>query len=142
MLKIKKILFLIFVISIIAISGNSFAQYDKKENRGSKHTPEEIATKITDRLSKDLDLSEDQIKKIYELNLRKINEKRADKEKLKNLDKTEKKELRKQFREKYQTELESILSKDQIDKLNTLREQHKKSRKNKHKNKSKEESLE
>jgi len=102
--------------------------YSKKENRENK-SPEEKAQKKTDKLNKELSLSEDQYKQMYTLILAKINDRKANKGKYKDLEKTQRKELMKQNRDKFNAEIESILTKDQIEKFNKLKSE----RKSKHK---------
>ncbi|MBV6477787.1 MAG: hypothetical protein HGGPFJEG_00531 [Ignavibacteria bacterium] len=110
-MKIKKIkLTLITSIMLIAYSGIAFAQNQEL----SKKSPEEIATKITDKMKDMLLLTDEQYKQIYNLNLEQINSKINNKEKYKNLDKESKKNLKRQMKEEYNKSLENILTSDQI----------------------------
>jgi|WetSurMetagenome_2_1015567.scaffolds.fasta_scaffold48698_3 hypothetical protein len=77
MIKLKLILF-VFVFTVFSISSQGFAQDDtkkdetkkdetKQEVKTYKMTPEEQATKITDKLNKKLNLTPEQYTKIQKL---------------------------------------------------------------------------
>lgn len=96
---------------------SSNAQSDSKV----KKTPEEIAQKITDNINKNLSLSEEQYKKIYELTLDKISKRINEKEKYNSLDKETRKQMKKNDRAEFRKSMESILTKEQIDKCRSLK---------------------
>lgn len=122
-------------ISTVSFSQNetdkeSYKKDSKKVKREIK-SPEEKAQKKTDRLNKELSFSEDQYKQVYTLILAKIYDRKANKEKYKNLEKTQRQEIKKQNRDKFNSELENILTKDQIEKFNKLKSERKGKQNNK-----------
>src|SRR5690554_824797 len=61
----KKLLLIIAALSFLNLSAE--AQQERKTRE--KMTPEKVAEKITDRMTKELDLSEEQKKEVYALHL-------------------------------------------------------------------------
>jgi len=72
-MKKLRLLLLIFAFAVFAISSSGFAQDDTKQEdtkqnvKTYKLTPEEQATKITDKLNKELNLTSEQYTKIQKL---------------------------------------------------------------------------
>ncbi|MCI0473861.1 MAG: hypothetical protein L0Y76_09800, partial [Ignavibacteria bacterium] len=94
----------------------------------------ERATLITDKMKSSLNLTDDQYSKVYELNLQRIKERRDFKENKSNLDTDRKKK-----QSEYQNSLKSILTDEQYQALEKVREEKKLKReqRDKHKNKRK-----
>ncbi|MCB0726345.1 MAG: hypothetical protein KDD00_02700 [Ignavibacteriae bacterium] len=120
-MKIKIIAIVILLLNIVLISGSAYSQQQDKV----KKTPEEFAQKKADRMKKNLSLSDSQYKQIYDLFLSKANERKSNKGKYKDMDKTARKEIRKQNREKFQSQIMEILDKEQIEKWNQMKSDHK-----------------
>ena len=120
-MKIKIIAIVILLLNIVLISGSAYSQQQDKV----KKTPEEFVQKKADRMKKNLSLSDSQYKQIYDLFLSKANERKSNKGKYKDMDKTARKEIRKQNREKFQSQIMEILDKEQIEKWNQMKSDHK-----------------
>ena len=120
-MKIKIIAIVILLLNIVLISGSAYSQQQDKV----KKKPEEFAQKKADRMKKNLSLSDSQYKQIYDLFLSKANERKSNKGKYKDMDKTARKEIRKQNREKFQSQIMEILDKEQIEKWNQMKSDHK-----------------
>lgn len=123
----------ILLIGITIISSNLFSQQNKKQNK----TPEEMATKMTNRLKEKLSLNDEQYKQVYNIALSHAQERISNKEKLQSMDKASRKELMKQNHEGFKKQLEEILTPDQLIKMKEMKSKHKHERKNKddrHKN--------
>ncbi|HMS64428.1 MAG TPA: hypothetical protein PKD83_04145 [Ignavibacteria bacterium] len=138
--KLSQPFLLIFI--FLLYTGTVFSQNDQKNNDDTykhhekvKKSPEERATKMTDRMNKNLSLSDGQYKEIYNLFLNRANEHAQNKEKYKSLDKESRKQLRNENKETFRKQLESILNKDQIAKLQEMKAKHKEKKKGKKENK-------
>lgn len=103
----------ILIIIVFVFCNCLFSQQDKKQ----KKTPEVSALKRSDRMKKNLSLSEEQYKKVYNLLLNKIQTGQNSKEKFKSMDKNTRKQMKKQNKEEFQKQLEGILSKEQFRKF-------------------------
>lgn len=133
-MKIKIITIAILIMNIALFSGVAFSQQNDKV----KKTPEEFAQKRADRMKESLSLSDEQYRQVYDMFLSKAQERKSNKEKYKDLDKNARKELKKQNREKFQSQLQEILNKEQIEKLKEIKSKHRdKKGKGQHKNKNK-----
>lgn len=110
---------LILLASLFTI--DSLAQVDEKQ----KKTPEEIARKITDRLQDELQLSGAQHEQVYEIFVNHITQVQADREKYGKEDSEERKNAIIERRKNLKSELEKVLSDEQMEKLKEL---HKKRR--------------
>jgi len=93
----------------------TFAQ-EKKQR-----TPEERAQKATEKMAKELNLSEEQKEKVLEINLQKAKEMQQLKEEMKVL-----KEKRKKLRDEHAEQMKSVLSEEQYQKYLQMREEMKK----------------
>ncbi|MBU2995344.1 DUF4890 domain-containing protein [Cellulophaga baltica] len=119
----KKVITLI----VLFIGINAIAQ--QRERRDID--PEEFATKNTERLTKSLDLSEDQQTKIYNLNLKNAEERKAAMEARKSGERTkpseeEREAMKAQMdakREEQKEEMKNILSDEQFQKWETIQEE-------------------
>lgn len=131
-MKIKSITIAILILNIALFTGIAFSQQKDKVNK----TPEEFAQKRADRMKKNLSLSDEQYKQVYDLFLNKAQERKLNKEKYKDLDKTSRKELKKQNRDKFSLQLKEILNKEQVEKLDQMKLKYKKG-KGHHKGKNK-----
>lgn len=121
-MKNKNLLVITFLLfSIAFISVNGFSQQSEK----NKKTPEEIATKIADRMKKNLSLTDDQYKQVYNLALTKANDRAANKEKYKNLDKETRKQMKMHSRDEFKKQLQGILNAEQIKKMEENMSKHK-----------------
>ncbi|MEO8664800.1 MAG: hypothetical protein ABI462_04830 [Ignavibacteria bacterium] len=121
----------VLLFTILFISQYSYSQQDKRSQR----TPEEMATKMADRMKEKLSLTEDQYKQIYSLALTRSQDKMSNKEKFKTMDKETRKQMKKQNREEFSKQLEGILSKDQLEKMNQNKGKHKHNKGDKKKDK-------
>lgn len=107
---------LIFAIFFSLVS--SYAQVDEKQ---PKKTPDEIATKIADVLRKELQLSDTQYDEVYEIFVNHITQVQADREKYGKEDSEERKNAIMERRKNLKSELENVLSDEQMEKLKELR---------------------
>ncbi|MBK8551767.1 MAG: hypothetical protein IPL53_12165 [Ignavibacteria bacterium] len=127
-MKTKNLLaitFLLFSIAFISVSG--FSQQSEKNNK----TPEEFATKMADRMKKNLSLTDDQYRQVYNLALTKARNRDANKEKYKNLDKETRKQMKMQSRDEFKKQLQGILNAEQIKKMEENMSKHKNHKGNK-----------
>ncbi len=127
-MTIKKLAVLsIFLLAIISISSNVFAQQKER----SKKTPEEMATKMADKMKSNLSLSDDQYKQVYDLALTKAKNRISNKEMYKSMDKETRKQTKIKRREEFMMQLSGILNQDQMKKFQENMANHKQHRKNK-----------
>jgi len=118
----------VLLFAFLFVSNSTFAQNESKFNR----TPEERATKITDRMKQNLSLTDEQYKQVYTLFLTKMQDKMNNKEKYKSMDKETRQLLKRQSKEEMGKQLENILSADQLIKMKEMKDRHKQN-KGKHK---------
>ena len=118
----------LIIIALLFFSANSYSQNDEK---ASKKTPEELARKIADTLRTELQLSDTQYDRVYDIFLSHINKVREDRQKYGKEDTEGSQNARKERRKNLKTELENVLSDDQMAKLKEL---HKERKNRKHKN--------
>ena len=117
---IKNLLALsVLFLSVLFVSGNLYSQETKQ-----KKTPEEFATKMTDRMKQNLSLTDEQYKQVYSLMLIKAQDRINNKEKYKNLDKESRKQMKKQNRENFKKQLSGILTPEQIQKMQQNKDKH------------------
>ena len=127
-MTIKKLAVLsILLLAIVSISSNIFAQ----QNQRSKKTPEEMATKMADRMKSNLSLSDDQYKQVYDLALTRSKNRISNKEMYKSMDKETRKQTKMKHREEFMTQLSGILNQDQMKKFQENMANYKQHRKNK-----------
>lgn len=107
------------------------SQQDQKRS----NNPEEIATKKADKLRAKLTLSDDQYKQVYTIFLENANRRIAEKEKMKDMDKSARKEMKIRYRQETYEKLQSILTKEQMTKLEQMKENKRSKKKNRHENK-------
>ena len=112
----KLSIMVLIALVITLFTFNSYAQDSK-----GKHTPEEKAKKITDKMKTALNLTDEQYPQMYSLNLEQIKWKKESK--ASNLSKTEKKKKREEFK----ASTKNILTADQIAKYKKFRKKHHKS---------------
>jgi protein CpxP len=97
----KRVLWMIAVISFISFGAEAQQEQKKREPM----TPEKVAERMTERMAKELDLSEEQKKEVYALHLenatKRAEEMKAHREKIKEAQKAQ------------QEKLEAILSPEQ-----------------------------
>lgn len=105
-----------FALLIFLCSNTAFSQDKARQNV----SPEQRATRITDRMKSELALNPDQYKRIYQLNLDKIKAKDAGRQ----LD-AERKANNRAERVAFQNELKSILTLEQLEKLKQIRQEKK-----------------
>jgi hypothetical protein len=131
-MKNLKLISVIIVLFIFAVSGISNAQDDtkKEETRKNKGTPEEQAKKITDKMKTRLNLTDEQYNKILKLQTDRITYKRE----LRSKDLISKSEV-KQKREEFRNGMKSILTDEQQQKMKDMmkKKQHKQKGHRKHK---------
>ncbi|MEO6694330.1 MAG: hypothetical protein ABIY50_09840 [Ignavibacteria bacterium] len=121
MVKIKFAAFAVLVVTLI-----TFAQTFAQNREVSKSTPEEKATKMTDRMKENLSLTDQQYKEVYSLILTKIQDRKANKEKYKAMDQETRKQLRKQHKDEMKLQFERILNPDQMTKMKEMKSKHRK----------------
>lgn len=126
-MKIQKIFALSLILAAVLLSANAVYSQDF-----GKKTPEERAQKRAERLQKDLSLSDDQYKQVYDLFLSQGQQMKALRESSEE-DKTARKEKMKSIWQNTDASISGILSSEQ----NTKYEQFKKERKEKHMQKKK-----
>jgi len=114
-MKKIKLLALLAVSAFLLTAASGFSQEDKKEGNSYKYTPEEQATKITDKLKEHLDLTPEQYTKIKKLYTDNITYKRELKDK-DLISKSEVKAKQKEFREG----IKSTLTDKQKDKMKKI----------------------
>ena len=98
--------------------------------QAERHSPEERAKRITDSLKTSLSLTDDQYAKVYQLNVEYINKMRD----LRKDDRDQRKEQVKELRKSQVKDLSAILSKDQMEKLKSLRKEQGQNWKGHHRN--------
>ena len=127
-MRIKNLAALTILLLLTAfVSSNVFAQ----QNQRSKKTPEEMATKMADRMKSNLSLSDDQYKQVYDLALTRSKNRISNKEMYKSMDKETRKQTKMKHREEFMTQLSGILNQDQMKKFQENMANHKQHRKNK-----------
>jgi len=110
--------------SIMLMAATAFGQQMDK----SKKTPEEHATKRSENLKKELNLTDDQYNKIYQIHLDKANAremKRANKDEASKMSKETRMAERKKEIEELDTEIKSVLTEDQIVRFEELKSKRK-----------------
>lgn len=127
MFKKTYLTFTLIVIALLFISANSYSQNDEK---APKKTPEELARKITDTLRTELQLSDTQYDRVYDIFLSHINRMRDDRQKYGKEDTEERQNAKKERRKNLKSELDNVLSDEQMEKLKEL---HKERKNRKHK---------
>lgn len=125
MMKKNLLVITLLMLTAILFTNNVFAQ--KESNK----TPEQMASKMADRMKEKLSLTDDQYKQVYSLALTNAQDRINNKEKNKALDKESRKQLRKQNKDNFRKQMESILNKDQITKFQEMKGKHKHGKKNK-----------
>lgn len=127
-MRIKNLAALSILLLLTAfVSSNVFAQ----QNQRSKKTPEEMATKMADRMKSNLSLSDDQYKQVYDLALTRSKNRISNKEMYKSMDKETRKQTKMKHREEFMAQLSGILNPDQMKKFQENMANHKQHRKNK-----------
>ena len=102
-----------------------------QQNKRAHKTPEQFAEKVASRMKKNLSLSDDQYKQIYDLALTRAQERVSNKEKYKDMDKETRKQLRIKNKEDFMLQLSGILNQEQMKKFQENMEKHKQHKKNK-----------
>jgi hypothetical protein len=125
---------LVFILMLSAgMIQSASAQQDQKRSKN----PEEIATRKADRLKAKLSLSDYQYKQVYTIFLENANRRIAEKEKMKDMEKSARKEIKIKYRQETFEKLQGILSKEQMTKLEQMREDKRIKKKNRPDNKQK-----
>ena len=114
-------IYLTAVILIFAIFFSSVSSYAQVDEKQPKKIPDEIATKIADILRKELQLSDTQYDEVYEIFVNHITQVQADREKYGKEDSDERKNAIMERRKNLRSELENVLSDEQMEKLKELR---------------------
>ncbi len=126
-IKFKSAVVMMFVLSCLLVSTQLFAQEKQRK------TPEERASMLTDKMKKDLNLTDDQYKSVYDINLKYA---KQNEEAFKNAQsKDEKIKIIKASEEAKDQELKGVLTDDQYTKYQLMKDQMKENAKNKIKNK-------
>lgn len=116
-------------ILMLAIASMSLA-YAQQPAHHKKHTPQERAEKLTEKMTQELGLSAETKAKVSEINY----EKARKVEQLRNeaiADKERKKEARQKLKQEHETQLKAVLTPEQFEKWLKLREEMKQKHKEK-----------
>ena len=103
-----------FVAIVLFTSNNMFAQ-DKTPQK-PEQTPETMSQRHADKMKSDLNLNDEQTKKVYEVNLKYNKERQANREK-RSQERKEKMAEAKKKNEQKNAELKNILTADQYSKM-------------------------
>lgn len=131
MIKKKSLALGLLLIIFAFTSANVFSQQNEKV----KKTPEERATKMSERMKKNLSLSDEQYKQVYNLFLSKAQEHKNNKEKFMGMDKEARKQMKMNSREEFKKQLSGILNPDQMKKFEENKKKHKEGKNKKNKQK-------
>lgn len=114
----KKVLIFSLLLCLFLVANSSYSQTDDKK---FPRTPEDIATKKSERMRQELSLSDEQYRTIYDLFLQNIKERQANRDKNKETDKQSMKVTRKQNKKEFRKQLESILTSEQLSKFKSMK---------------------
>lgn len=118
---------LLFIITMMALVGFQ-AEAQQRGNR-EKMDPDEMATKMTDRMAEQLDLTEDQKKEVHQLHLDRIKKRMEMREKHKEEMKSRRENMQKE-RESEKAEMERILTPEQKEKWTEIQKENEQKRRN------------
>ena len=102
----------------------SFSQENAKEGEREKLTPEQRAEKMTERMDKELDLTDGQKAKIKEINLQAAKSQKELRDEIKKM-REEIKAKHKALMDKTSEEIEAVLNEDQLVKWGEMKGKHK-----------------
>lgn len=108
---------LLAVIFLGFSNAESFAQKGENWNK----TPEEIAERKAGNLKESLNLTDEQYKEVYEIFLEQANSVSKEKESMKNMDRESRDKKRQERMEETFNRLKSVLTSEQISKLEEIR---------------------
>jgi Spy/CpxP family protein refolding chaperone len=111
-MKFKKILIAVLFLSIFSIS-TAYSQRDDKPRK----SPEEMATRMADRMKSNLALTDAQYNSVRDIMLNHMNDRQLNKDSWKNLSKEERKSMRQKHREELKSKLSSVLTAEQMRKF-------------------------
>ncbi len=100
--------FLLSLLLVAAIGSGAWAQ--EKEKRGQQKNPEEMATKMTDKMADKLGLTEEQRQQVYESHLALVSTKKANREEMK------------EAAEQHDNRMKDILTEEQYHEFQQMRE--------------------
>ena len=103
-----------FIVIVLFTSNNMFAQ-DKTQQKPER-TPETMSQRHADKMKSDLNLNDEQTKKVYEVNLKYNKENQANRAK-REKERKEKMAAAKQKNDQKNAELKKILTADQYSKM-------------------------
>ena len=103
-----------FIVIVLFTSNNMFAQ--DKTRQKPERTPETMSQRHADKMKSDLNLNDDQTKKVYEVNLKYNKENQANRAK-REKERKEKMAAAKQKNDQKNAELKKILTADQYSKM-------------------------
>ncbi|HMS33530.1 MAG TPA: hypothetical protein PKC91_05520 [Ignavibacteria bacterium] len=131
MIKKKSLALGLLLIIFTFTSASVFSQQMEKV----KKTPEERAAKMSERMKKNLSLTDEQYKQVYNLFLSKAQDMKNNKEKLMGMDKEARKQMKMNSREEFKKQLSGILNPDQMKKFEENKKKHKEGKIKKNKQK-------
>ena len=110
----KLLMNVFFVAIVLFTSNNMFAQ--NKSGQKPERTPESMSQRNADRMKADLNLNDEQTKKVYEVNLKYNKERQANHAK-REQERSEKMAAAKKKKDQKNAELKKILTADQYSKM-------------------------
>jgi len=110
----KLLMNVFFIVIVLFTSNNMFAQ--DKTRQKPERTPETMSQRHADKMKSDLNLNDDQTKKVYEVNLKYNKENQANRAK-REKERKEKMAAAKQKNDQKNAELKKILTADQYSKM-------------------------
>jgi len=110
-----KLLMHVFFVAIVLFTSNNMFAQDKTRQKPER-TPETMSQRHADKMKSDLNLNDDQTKKVYEVNLKYNKENQANRAK-REKERKEKMAAAKQKNDQKNAELKKILTADQYSKM-------------------------
>jgi hypothetical protein len=120
----KKILIAVMLFSIFAISSNVYSQRGDKP----KKSPEEMATKMADKMKTNLSLTDAQYRSVHDIIMNHMNDMQINKGSWKDLTREERKTMMTQRREELRKQFSTVLTSEQMTKLDQMKKDHSKKR--------------
>lgn len=110
--------------SVFAISNNAYSQRGDK----LKKSPEEMATKMADKMKTNLNLTDAQYRSVHDIIMNHMNDRQINKESWKDLTREERKSRMTQRREELRKQFSTVLTSEQMTKLDQMKKDFSKKR--------------
>jgi hypothetical protein len=120
----KKILIAVMLFSVFAISSNAYSQRGDKP----KKSPEEMATMMADKMKINLSLTDAQYRSVHDIIMNHMNDRQINKGSWKDLTREERKTMMTQRREELRKQFSTVLTSEQMTKLDQMKKDHSKKR--------------